>query len=185
MVKKPDFSFDYDQGLLLRKREPGVCYGMCRRILEEFGTKVSWNDYTAAELLKKIETLVKGKNFLDRARDAQHRRRQSGRTTVRTLTENIIYIVGLNITEGKGYLTRYSLWSYVYIPFCKTASWNSNHAAMLVGIGGNILIFEPNWGGAVWQGQAIDRLTWRQLEEYLEYGYSSANKPIYVAEVET
>ncbi len=174
----PKYLFRFNQAHYLTRRELGVCYGMCRIILEHVGWVPQATD------LKKAFDGIQGKIntdlFIDRSRTAQKKRRQTGRPVVPLpLKERIFYIGGCNISLAYGYCTYYSLSSYV-----TPSAWMADHAVLLVGIEGGTIILDPNWGCAAWDGLDIRLLKRRTIEELVGGGYNSGSGPIYLAEVE-
>lgn len=173
----PTANLPFNQTDLLSNVEPGVCYGMCRKLLELDGSALQ-RASSAKGVYDIIVSRMASKKFIEHSRNAQAKRRQSGRVTVNPpLSEGVCYIIGCNISVSSGYVTRYSLISYF-----SPSAWYGDHAAFLFGQGGGTVLFEPNWGCALWDGMDIGKLTWSSLNDLVSGGYR--NVPVYVTEVE-
>lgn len=178
MPEKPDQLTSFSQSDYLTKGVRGVCYGMCRRVLELDGSQIR-GAKTLEAAFETVSKRLDTKGFVSKSHDAQQSRRQSNRTTVSLpLSDRILYIVGCNINLTSGYMTRYSLASYV-----TKEAWSADHAVLLVGLEEGILMFDPNWGCAIWKTQAIEKLSWSEIQELIASGYKNP-PPVYVVEVE-
>ncbi len=172
---RPKFKIDYDQS---KHIDVGVCYGMCRRILELDGHAT--NARTLEKAFEILRNRIHSRTFLLKGLTAQVNRRQTGRNYVSyPLSQQRFYIVSCNISLSAGYCTPYSLASYV-----TPSGWSPDHAVLLLGVDGGTLMFDPNWGCAAWESLPIEILRRKQLEELIGGGYKPSF-PVYVTHVET
>lgn len=92
--------------------------------------------------------------------------------------EGKLYLIGCDITIEPGFLTGHSVMSY----FDRSA-WSSNHAALMIGFEGAVIMFEPNWGLAAWNNMPIGNLNWSNIQDLIAGEYDHT-PPIYVTEIE-
>jgi hypothetical protein len=192
---EPDKTHNWDQGKKILHIEAGICMGMCVALssyLMKQCTKHKYKKITGDEVYKTMTSWLNSHEKVPLGRKEQ-KKWGSADVPKRTSTSMLLathhlYLLGLTFSLTGGYFTHLSLLSNLSQYFYETV----DHAALLYVAADAIVVYEPNWGVALWYTSEIAELgicNVQTAENLLEGGYhreeSAYNNAVNVLEVGT
>lgn len=165
-MSRPSKFYRWEQGRQALTVGKGVCYGLCIAL-----GKLARNTQDLPGAYDKLVKNLASTGTLHKGMSAQRTEDQDSRNKISLpLPPNIPLVILCNTASTSGYLTRYSLLSYLN-PF----AWFGNHACLMWHGEGGTLIFDPNTGVALWP--TITHPDYAAVMKMLDWGYTSVGQP--------